>query len=68
MQVLKKAQVLKDILVETLVAVTIVVFIEPTSFFTDLELAPPEGRTLPLSATVKINNYKLSSVLVDTGV
>ena len=67
MEVLKKAQVPEDMLAKTLAAVASAVFIEPTLFFTDLELAPLERRTLPLSVTVMINNYKLTGVLVDTG-
>ena len=53
MEVLKKAQVPEDMLVETLVAVAAAVFIEPTLFFTESELAPPERRTLPLNVTEK---------------
>ena len=52
---------------ETLTAVAAAVFIEPTLFFTDSELAPPKRRTLPLNVTVIVNSYKLSGVLVDTG-
>ena len=67
MEVLKKAQVPEDMPVETLAVVATMVFIKPTLFFIDSELVPLERRTIPLSVTVKINNYKLSSVLVDTG-
>ena len=67
MEVLKKAQVLEDISAETLAAAAAAVFIEPTVFFTDSKLAPPERRTLPLSVTIVINNYKLCGVLVHTG-
>ena len=67
MDVLNKAQVPEDMPAETLAAVAATVLIEPTLFFTGLELAPLERRTLPLNVTVKINNYKLSGVLVDTG-
>ena len=51
---------------ETLVAVAVAVFIEQTLFFIDSELAPLKRRTMPLSVTIMINNYKLSGVLVDT--
>ena len=67
MEVLKKAQVPEDMPAETLAAIAAAVFKEPTLFFTDSELAPPERRTLPLSVTVIINSYKLSGVLMDTG-
>ena len=67
MEVLKKAQVPEDMPTETLAAVAAAVFIEPTLFFTDSELAPLERRILPLSVTIMINDYKLSGVLVDTG-
>ena len=67
MEVLKKAWVPEDMPVETLAAVAATMFIKPTLFFTDSELAPPERRTLPLNVTVIVNHYKLSGVLVDTG-
>ena len=66
MEVLKKAQVPEDMSAETLAAVAAAVFIEPTLFFTDSELAPLERRTLPLSVTIVINDHKLCGVLVDT--
>ena len=67
MEVRKKAQVPEDMPAETLAAVAVAVFIEPTLFLTELELAPLERRTLPLNVTIKINNCILSGVLVDTG-
>ena len=67
MEVLKKARVPEDMPVETLTAVAAAIFIKPTLFFTDSELAPPERRTLPLNVTIIVNSYKLSGVLVDTG-
>ena len=67
MEVLKKAWVPEDMPAETLVVIAATMFIKPTLFFTDSELAPPERRTLPLNVTVIVNHYKLSGVLVDTG-
>ena len=47
MEVLKKAQVPEDMPAETLAAIAAAVFIEPTVFFTDSELALLKGGLCP---------------------